>query len=184
MVRFWLLAPLVLAACVQSGGSQRFFGGEVVITPPAGYCVKQTAQRASDGRAMALLGRCTASGKAEAALIALTLGEKGSGQALAQGSAAMARHLQSPQGRASLARDGRAASVRLGPMERKAGQLVFHVEDRSSGPHWRALFALKGRLASLSVQDPSGAPLAKGQALLHATLNALQKANGGVENGG
>lgn len=177
MVRFLVLVPLLLAACVQSSGNLRFFGGEVVVAAPAGYCANQSASRAGKDRALALLGRCRASGGGEAALITITLGESGSGLALAQGPEALARHLQTPKGRASLARDGRAASVRLGGMQAAPERLVFHVEDRSSGPHWRALTAIKGRLVSLSVQDPEGAPLAQGRALLEATLSALHRAN-------
>ena len=177
MVRFLLLMPLLLAGCVQTSGALRLWGGDVVVAAPAGYCVNQSASTQGRERAVTLLGKCVQSGKVEPALITISFGDKGSGLVMAEGPQALARHLKTPAGRASLARDGRAASVKISQMSLGQDELLLELMDRRSGRQWRAFLPLKGRLTSISVQAPQGASLREGRALLLKTLAALRKAN-------
>lgn len=179
MVRVWLMSFMVLAACVQGQRGMSLLQGDVQVSPPAQYCLHRQSARQSAGRAVVLIGKCSAASAVPAALITVSFGEKGSALALLDGPAILQRHLQSPAGRASLARDGRAASVKLGQFSASADQLVFHVQDRSAAGHWRGVLAIKGRMVLVAVNAPQGGSLSsqEGRRLLDQMLMRLRATN-------
>jgi hypothetical protein len=171
---------LVLAACVPVPGARApvpLQDGAVLVAAPAGYCA--SADASGD---VVVFGRCAGASGAEPAVIAVTVGGEGSSAFLQSGAAALSDYVTSPEGRAALARDGRAASVRIGSVAVAEGALVIRLTDRALGEHWRALLPLRGRAVSVTVTAPPGAVLSPeaGRQLLDRTISALRAANAGA----
>lgn len=176
-----LMAALVLlAGCVapgtSGGGKMALFGGEIAVVTPAGYCVDTGASGAQDGSAVVLMGRCSGETAAAPALITMSLGGPGSSAVLKTGAKALSDYFLSPAGRAALARDGKARSVRVIQTSVAEGALMLRVADRSVGEYWRAVLGLKGRLVTISVTAPDPET---GRRLLEATMAAMRRANPG-----
>lgn len=178
-----LVAVLALAGCVvpQGGGirSVALLDGAVVAAAPAGYCIAPGAgQRAADS-AVVIMGRCSATGTAEPAVLTLTVGQAGSAGAMAGGGAALVTYFQSAEGRAALSRSGQAADVEVLSAQEGEGAFLLRVRDREAGDYWRALTGLRGRLVTVSATGPEGQALteAKGRALVQAAVAALRRAN-------
>lgn len=171
------LAVLV-AGCVSpgGGGSSRvaLFQGDMIAQPPAGYCVDQGASAAQGGGAVVLMGRCSGDTAAVPALITLSVGEPGSSAVLQSGAKALSDYFRSPAGRAALARDGKAGSVRVQQTSVVDGALVLRVVDRAVGDYWRVIFGLRGRLVTISVRadDP-----AQGRRIVDLAMAAMRQAN-------
>lgn len=178
---------LGLAACVPVDGggalprAASFLGGEMQVSAPPGYCIDRAASHDAGDGAVVLMGRCTESSTAAPALITLTAGVPGSAEVLGLGGKALSEYFTSAAGRAALARDGRAGSVRVLTTGLSGGVFVMRVIDRRAGEYWRAILGLKGRLVTISVTGPEGAtlPEAEGRKLLDRAVAGFVAANGG-----
>jgi hypothetical protein len=175
---------LILAACQPgSGVSGRtetvILQGDIRIVAPRGYCLAPQAGRGDDATAAVFLGRCTAQTQAPAALVALSIGPKGSGSVMTAGTAAVAGFFQSQAGRAALSRSGKAAAVKVISARGNGSVLWLHLADAETGTYWRGITAINGRLVTLSATGIAGFPLSPevGQALLQVTYARLQQAN-------
>lgn len=189
-----LAACLALGGCVAPGGGTgagsgsgsgagsgtgivAMFGGAMKAAAPAGYCIEPSASTASGEGAVVLMGRCAGAAATVApALITVSLGGPGSSVVLQSGARALSDYFLSPAGRAALARDGRAGSVRVLQTSVAEGALMLRVADRTVGDYWRAILGLKGRLVTISVTAPD--PDA-GRRLLEAAMAAMRRANPG-----
>lgn len=188
-----LASALLLAAttaCTPTGGaggrgtSLAMFGGTMHAAAPAGYCVDRNTSRERDDRAVILMGRCAGATAAAPALITVSLGAPGSAEVLRRGARAMSEYFTSPAGRAALARDGKAASVRVLRASVADDALLLRVEDAAAGDHWRAITGLRGRLVTIAVTapQPGGAPgtVPDSEAMRHLleqALAAMRRAN-------
>jgi hypothetical protein len=190
---------LALAACsdlpaVSMANGLGFFGRapekipvvgrSVVVAGPPGYCVDPRATHDSAVGAFVLLGSCasianTATRPAPAnpavltASVSTDIGADVSG-AISQ----LGTYVRSDAGRAALARDGRAASVRILKTRWIADTFLLKARDdsRRSGAglapdYWRALFALNGKLMTLSILEFDAKPIPDDIAV--ATLNSF-----------
>ncbi|MCG6901443.1 MAG: hypothetical protein LJE68_02070 [Rhodobacter sp.] len=158
-------------------------GGAVVVGGPPGYCIDRGASRLRGDTGFVLLGSCASIARDVAAGAPLVPGilTASVGAASVAGQPALTdldqleALITSPGGRATLARDGRAESVKVFGTLREDGALFVHLRDVSANPtpgldqtYWRGLFDLQGRLVTLSVVSFSNAPLPPALAL--ATL--------------
>lgn len=195
--RIGLIALVLLAACDSGSGS---FGGlglfqgapekavvagkSVVIAGPPGYCVDTTATRDDATGAFVLLGSCASIANSAVARSpnipgVLTASVSGtSGSAIANSLDLLESFFTSQSGRAALARDGRAGSVRILQTRRQSGAFYIHVRDTSknamagtSRDYWRGLFDVNGRIVTVSVVGFEGKPMSNAAGL--ATLDAF-----------
>ncbi|WP_225026317.1 cation transport ATPase [Xinfangfangia pollutisoli] len=195
---FWLFRASVLwvaglaaalSACVPVEGppgqalprTASFLAGEMRVSAPPGYCIDRSASHETQTGAVVLMGRCTDADTVAPALITLSAGPVGSAQVLKSGGPALSAWFTSGPGRAALARDGRAGSVRVLKTGLSGGVFVMRVADRQAGDYWRAILGLKGRLVSISVTGTKGAtlPEAAGRSLLDRAVAGFVAANGG-----
>ncbi|MEY4697330.1 MAG: hypothetical protein RIT14_1758 [Pseudomonadota bacterium] len=161
--------------------SVSILGGDVIAAAPAGYCVARDAGRQGADNAVVLMGRCSASGAADPAVVMVSVGEAGSGSLMAAGSGRLRAYFTSEAGRAVLSRDGQAADVAVLESAMEGGAFLMRLRDGAVGEYWRAVTDLRGRLVTLSVNGAEGAardlPPDEGRALLMAALAALRAAN-------
>lgn len=181
-----LIGVLVLAGCVATQGAGirqvALLDGAVVAAAPAGYCIAPGAGQRQADSAVVIMGRCSAAGTAEPAVLTLTVGQAGSAGAMAGGGEALAAYFTSEAGRAALSRSGRAGDVQVISATGVDGAFLVQVRDRVAGEYWRGIAGLRGRLVTVTAAGPSeDAPLpaAKGRALVEAALAALRRANAG-----
>jgi hypothetical protein len=184
-----LIPALLCAACVPVGGgggalprSADFLNGDLRVAAPQGYCIDTRASHETGDGAVVLMGRCSESSAAAPGLITLTAGAPGSSDALKAGGRALTDYFTSAAGRAALARDGRASSVRVKMVSVADGALVLNVSDRTAGDYWRAILGVKGRLVSISVTAPGGGALPEGRAMLDKAVAAFRAANATAGN--
>lgn len=174
-----LVLMLGLQACVApggGGGTVAMFGGEMKAAAPAGYCIEPTASSAQGDSAVVLMGRCGGAEGVAPALITVSIGGPGSSAVLKTGAKALSDYFLSAAGRAALARDGRAGSVKVVQTSVADGALMLRVADRTVGDYWRAILGLKGRLVTISVTAPDPET---GRTLLEAAMAAMRRANPG-----
>lgn len=181
-----LIGVLLLAGCVatQGGGIRQvaLLDGAVVAAAPAGYCIAPGAGQRQGDSAVVIMGRCSAAGTAEPAVVTLTVGQAGSAGAMVGGGAVLAEFFTSEAGRTALSRSGQAADVQVLSAAGVDDAFVMQVRDRLVGDYWRGIAGLRGRLVTVTATGPAGdAPLSaeKGRALVQATLAALRRANTG-----
>ena len=165
--RLWgLVGPMLLfalAACTAPG-QVNVARGKVAIVAPPGYCIDLSALHNREDGSFVLLASCaTLSPQAETgqAVLPAMLTASVSAQndvEFGRSYRLLRRYVRSPAGRAALARDGNARSVRILSTRRINDTLLLKVRDRSPAlapalqrDYWRAVFALNGRLISLSV---------------------------------
>ena len=179
-----LLAALVLAACdlanPLSGPRQvSVLNGSVHVGAPNGYCISPSASQQAADTAVVLIGRCTAEGSVQAALVTVTIGKPASAGVMLAGTDALAAFFASPAGRRALSRDGHVNDVGVVQTVAKRDALLLHLLDRVAGDYWRAITGLNGRLVTVSASGAAGAPLtaAQGRKLVEDTLAALHQAN-------
>lgn len=172
---------LALAGCDVLQGAQpvAVLGGAVRVAPPAGYCIGQDQVREDRDTAVVLIGRCLQGGSATPAVISVSVGHAGSAGVMLAGPEALGAFFASAQGRAMLARSGRAADVAVLGTAITDGAFLVHLADRKAGRYWRAILSADGRLISVSAQGTAAAPLTEPQslALVKATVLAVQLAN-------
>lgn len=176
------LVGALLSACVAGTGAGRkaeVLGGAMQVGLAAGFCIDETASREGGDSIILLMGRCN-SGVAETpAIITLSVGPSGSASAIRDGNAALAAFFTSDDGRKMLSRDGRARDVTILRAFDESGVFTMQVRDRAVGDYWRAVTALRGRLVTVSVAGPQGAPLPAetGRQLLARAVTEMTKAN-------
>lgn len=155
----------------------------ITVAGPWGYCIDRGASRPGAEPAVVVLGSCRAiSGDPTAAhpdtpgLLTATIA---SGPAVGIPPATMAEFFATERGRAVLARDGDAASVRLLRTEDEEGGLYLYLEDTGAGAipgtgsrYWRGLFELNGHLVTLAVIPVIARPMSEATGL--ATLRGFR----------
>ncbi len=178
------LALLGLAACVPGlpgSGPARIalFGGSLIVAAPYGYCINPETATQTGDLAVVLIGRCRDGSQAAAALVTVTVGPPGSAGVLAAGGPELAAFFTSAQGRATLARSGKAADVTISRAVMAGGDFVMLLTDRSAGTYWRAITGLRGRVVTVSAAGTQDVTLTpeSGRDVLNATLAALHSAN-------
>jgi len=154
-------------------------GGAMTVAAPFGYCIDKASTRQQDDGAVVLIGRCSSTSQSPPAVISVTTGVAGSAGVMADGGEALSAHFASPDGRTALSRTGKAGSVRILRTARLDGAIALHIAESGAGDYWRGVFGVSGRLVTISVQGPEGAPLnpATGQRLLAAAITAMREAN-------
>src|SRR5690349_526264 len=113
------LLPLALCALlpacdmVPDAGPKQVtvLNGAMQVAAPPGYCVDPEASQGSSDTVVVLIGRCTAEGFVQAALVTVTIGKSASGGVMVAGPDVLANFFASVPGRRALARDGQAAHV-------------------------------------------------------------------------
>lgn len=181
---------LALAACVASevatpakstaiASARRVpvLDGSLVAIVPAGFCFDRAASHDDDTGAVMVAGRCAA--VSDPVVISVSIGGPESSGVLQSGARALSDWFTSRAGRAALARDGRAGSVKVIKTVVSDGALVLLVNDRLVGTYWRGVLGLKGHLVTVSVTAPAGAALdeAAGRKILDRTIAGLRAAN-------
>lgn len=182
-----VLALLALAACDLGAGlgglvgprEVAVLGDALIVRAPQGYCVDKNSARGGEDTAALLIGRCTPGGHVKAALVAIGVGRAGSAGVMAAEPEALRQFMSSDQGRALLARSGRAEDLAVLESGVVEGRLLLHLLDRDAGEYWRAVIGLNGRLVTISALGAADAPLApeEGRKLVDRTVEALMKAN-------
>jgi len=150
-------------------------GGAITVAGPAGFCVDPESSRLSDETAFVFLGSCAAlNGKGarltpRAVLTASVMPGAPAGDAFRAQMRDLAAYLMTDEGRASLARDGRARSVQIAEVLLVGDALFLRARDRAPlaghrvvPEYWRAILARRGRLLSLSVLSLAEAPVEAG----------------------
>ena len=181
----WLGMALVgLAACVPGlpgSGPARIalFGGSLIVAAPYGYCINPETATQTGELAVVLIGRCRDGSQAAAALVTVTVGPPGSAAVLAAGGPELAAFFTSAQGRATLARSGKASDVTISRAVMAGEDFVMLLTDRSAGTYWRAITGLRGRVVTVSAAGTEAVTLTpeSGRDVLNATLAALHNAN-------
>lgn len=162
----------------------------LVVAGARGWCVDTDTTRASGEAAVVVLGSCAAiAGNALAPRPAVP-GVVTVSVERTVGDIPPASDLEAffatEAGRAALARDGRADSVRILETRREGDLLFVHAQDASAGAvpgvaedYWRALFDMDGRFVSVSLVGLSSKPIDRsdGIATLEAQVDELKSAN-------
>ena len=154
----------------------------IVIAGPPGYCVDRSATRDGADGVFVLLGSCASienNARAAAPRIPGVLTASVSKASSADISASLDElqaFFTSTAGRAALARDGQAGSVRILATKRKNGAFYLHMSDESeirvaslAPDYWRGLFDVRGRIVTVTVTGFKDRPMSK--AVGFATLD-------------
>ena len=160
-----------------------------IVAGAQGWCVDTSSSSARGTTAVVVLGSCAAIGRNAFAPRPDVPGVVTVSVESEAGASPSTEDLESyvltEQGRAALARDGRAGSVDILETRRQDDLLFLHSQDRSALPGaspdtWRALFDLDGRFISVSLFGLSDRPIGRreGLATLTAQIAELRAANG------
>lgn len=171
--------------------------GDVVVMGPDGYCIDRPAARDGGATAFVLLASCralTRKGNApqprvQALLTASITGATPAGAGLASQQGRMKSFFSSEAGRAALARDGRAESVKISEMFASNGAFFIRASDSSEGvapglssSYWRAIFDVNGRMVTASVVPFADRPISDdaGKSILLNFTGRIQAASTAV----
>lgn len=176
---FTLLSACEMGTGFATSRSAPVLNGALNVGVPPGYCVDRSAGRVGSDNAVVLMGRCQNTDQAAAALISVSVGNGGSAGVMTAGGPALAAFFTSPQGRATLSREGRAADVRVIEVVSVGDAFLIHLIDRAVGEHWRAVTGVAARLVTISVTGTEAVPLppAESRRVLDMALAALDRAN-------
>ncbi|MBE0412008.1 dihydroxy-acid dehydratase [Yoonia sp.] len=167
------LALLAVTACLSAPPVQSIalLGGEIVVTPPAGYCVDPSAGRAADG--FAVIAAC-ASLSEEGALpsvigvATVQVGPPNSGIAYGEESG-LRDLLVSDAGAKLLSATGNGDTITVVGSQVSGRVVSVHFNDIGPPPltglqseEWRAFLNMNGRLVTVAVRGPESAPLTDG----------------------
>ncbi|MBV1868689.1 MAG: hypothetical protein KUG69_12415 [Marinosulfonomonas sp.] len=156
----------------------------VIIAGPPGFCVDRSATHDTGIGAFVLLGSCAsiannpgaATPNVPGLLTASVSGE--SGATVGSKPNRLRAFFSSPAGRAALARNGDAASVKILDTRYRDGAFFIHARDTGAGrtkglatDYWRGLFDVKGRIVTVTLNEFKGKPMSDAAGL--ATLNAF-----------
>lgn len=194
----------MLAACVTDDSVSRkapqaisLADSGVVVAGPPGYCIDRAGSRInSRGGAFVLLGSCASivgSPRVQSpdtpALLTVTVSEAELAQEEIEAQLdQLAGFFATSDGRATLSRSGNAADVDLLQTRLSGGILYLHASDRSGAEkgiapeYWRALFAVRDRLLSVSVVGFADRPLTADNGLrtLDNLAERIRLASGGA----
>lgn len=166
---FALLATLALTACVMTGSAPRSLSalnGTLKLSAPSGFCLDAEGSRADSSQAFAIFGTCAAisggaagpAARKPAVLTAAVRADAALNQPLDKSTATLEKFFRSAPGRAALARDGKAASVRVLSVRAAPGLFAMKLRDTSASTgtpvaqdYWRGVIDVRGHLVSLSV---------------------------------
>lgn len=164
--------------------------GAVVVAGPDGYCIDKPASRRTGGGGFVLLASCTAVMRSAyaprpqaPALLTASVTAEGLGTAVADQAERLTQFFKSAEGRAALARDGRAESVRILDSFARDGAFFIRASDSSAGiapglkdDYWRAIFDVNGRMVSASVMGFQDRPISieAGEHILRAFAHKIQ----------
>ncbi|WP_322894507.1 MULTISPECIES: dihydroxy-acid dehydratase [unclassified Yoonia] len=181
-----LAGMAVLAACDPAGVAApvAMLDGDLVVTPPAGYCSDPLSSRPRAG--FAVFAPCVTLGT-EAALPAIlgvaTVQAGDAGSAMVAGDEADLRDfLTSPQGAGLLSNGGGGATISVVSSQAFDGQVTVHFRDSGAPPmeglgkeEWRAFTDVSDRLVTVSVRALDDAPITagRGAALLDLILKGI-----------
>ncbi|MDJ1016874.1 MAG: hypothetical protein QNJ35_10210 [Paracoccaceae bacterium] len=191
-----LTAALLLAGCAEGFNATRSAPVEVrlpdglIISGARGWCVDTSTTRTRGDAAVVVFGSCAAI--ARNALLprpgvpgVITVSVE-SAEASAPPADLLEDFFATEEGRAALARDGEAESVRILETRREGEALLIHAVDRSGVPaeaaedYWRALFDVNGRFVTVSLISLAEDPVSRaaGLATLEAQMSLLRAENG------
>ena len=142
----------------------------LVVSGTRGWCVDPSTTRTEGETSVVVLGSCAAIARnafaprpAVPGVVTVSVESEAGDVPSAE---VLQGFLNSPPGRAALARDGSARSVEILESRRMGDLLLVHVEDRSIRPvtgaaqdYWRALFDLDGRFVTVSLVGMSDRPI-------------------------
>lgn len=180
-----LVGIAALAACDPVGVAQpvALLTGDLVVTPPAGYCADPVSSRLRAG--FAVFAPCVTLGTDAPvpSIIGVAIVQAGdTGSAMVTGGETSLRDfLTSPQG-AGLLSKGSGATISVISSQTSGGRVTVHFRDTGAPPmdglgpdEWRAFTDVNGRLVTVSVRGLDDAPLsaARGDALLDQVLRGL-----------
>ncbi len=170
--------------------------GKLTIAAPHGFCVDAEASHETGDGAFVLFGSCAslakstlaARPKAPAILTAYVSDGAPPGDEFAASFQPMARFLTSEAGRKALSRAGKARTVVIRQIVADRDVLYIRATDSAAlegqdvePEYWRALFALKGQIVTLSVLGLADKPLsgADKRALLDQFVRKVRAENRG-----
>lgn len=180
-----LVGIAALAACDPVAVAQpvALLTGDLVVTPPAGYCADPVSSRLRAG--FAVFAPCVTLGTDAPvpSIIGVAIVQAGdTGSAMVTGGETGLRDfLTSPQG-AGLLSKGSGATITVISSQTSGGRVTVHFRDTGAPPmdglgpdEWRAFTDIGGRLVTVSVRGLDDAPLsaARGDALLDQVLRGL-----------
>lgn len=180
-----LVGIAALAACDPVGVAQpvALLTGDLVVTPPAGYCADPVSSRLRAG--FAVFAPCVTLGTDAPvpSIIGVAIVQAGdTGSAMVtSGETGLRDFLTSPQG-AGLLSKGSGATISVISSQTSGGRVTVHFRDTAAPPmdglgpdEWRAFTDIGGRLVTVSVRGLDDAPLsaARGDALLDQVLRGL-----------
>ncbi len=183
---FALVGTLALSACNPVGVAQpvALLSGDLVATPPAGYCADPVSSRLRDG--FAVFAPCVTLGTeapVPRVLGVATVQAGDAGSAMVAGAESGLRDfLVTPQGAGLLSKGGSAATIAVVSSQAFGGRVVVHLRNTGEAPmdglgpdEWRAFTDVNDRLVTVSVRGLEDAPLssASGAALLDQILRGL-----------
>ena len=173
---FFIGVAILLAGCegvfLQPPSEAVVSRGAVTIVGPTGYCVDRSAGQDSDAGAFVLLGSCASLGNNAAFAAPRVPGALTASVSVDNGAniggelGRLGAFFRTSQGREALARDGQATSVTMLSASARDDVLFMKVRDTSANPvnglaqdYWRALFDLRGRIVTLSVNSFQKKPM-------------------------
>lgn len=180
-----LVGIAALAACDPVAVAQpvALLTGDLVVTPPAGYCADPVSSRLRAG--FAVFAPCVTLGTDAPvpSIIGVAIVQAGdTGSAMVtSGETGLRDFLTSPQG-AGLLSKGSSATITVISSQTSGGRVTVHFRDTGAPPmdglgpdEWRAFTDIGGRLVTVSVRGLDDAPLsaARGNALLDQVLRGL-----------
>lgn len=192
---FALTAILGLAACgtglsiTRNAPEAVRLPSGLVVKGSRGWCVDPGTLRTGEDASVVVFGSCAAIARnallprpAVPGIITVSVDNSNSGTASAD---ILDAFFATAQGRAALARDGRAESIRILETRQADDALFLHAVDRSGLPaevaedYWRAIFDLGGRFVTVSLVGLSNDPIdrAAGLRTLEAQVDRLRAAN-------
>lgn len=180
---------VALAACDPTGIATpvAMLDGELVVTPPAGYCSDPLSSRPRAG--FAVFAPCMTLG-ADAPLPAIlgvaTVQAGAAGSAMVAGDEADLRDfLAGPQGAGLLSNGGSADQISVVSSQAAEGRVTVHFRDSAAPPidglgqdEWRAFVDVNARLVTVSVRALDDAPVTagRGSSLLDLMVNSVKAA--------
>ena len=191
------LAALFLAACdgdfnlTRNAPAAIALPDGLIIAGARGWCIDPATPRTRGEAAVVVLGSCAANaGNAlwprapVQGIVTIAVEEPAADAPPAE---ALEAYLATENGRAALARNGRADSLDILETRRRDDTLFLHAIDRSGWPrdtaedYWRALFDIDGRFVTVSLVGAADASISRdaGLATLQAQIDRLKAANGG-----
>ncbi len=175
-----------LAACDPVAVAQpvTMLNGDLVVTPPEGYCADPLSSRPRAG--FAVFAPCVTLG-ADApvpSIIGVAIVQAGdAGSAMVtSGESALHEFLTSPQGAGLLDKGGSGATISVISSQAIGGRVIVHFRDTGPAPmaglgpdEWRVFTDMNDRLVTVSVRGLDDAPLSamRGRALLDQVLRGL-----------